>query len=82
MAIFSAWPYFHIFSDGLRANPKNRGDHEHERARECERSQVITRNGPVHFMLHPRVCYDHSTATSSYLEGDALAVVRRTATCV
>ena len=53
-----------------------------ERPRECQRSQVITKNGSIRFTLHPRVCYDHSTVTSSYKERDTLAVVRRTATCV
>ena len=76
--------YGHILSsEGLRADPEKIGViTNRDRARECEQSQVVTRNGPVRFTLHPRVCYDHSTVTSPYQEGDTLAVVRQTATCV
>ena len=65
----------------LNRSGENRGDHEHQRTKGCERNQVVTRNGPVRFTLHPRLCYDHSFVTSSY-QGDTLAVARRTATCV
>ena len=74
--------YGHIFSSkGIKADPRKIEAITYMSEPENV-SEVVTRNGPVRFALHPRVCYNHGTITGSHQEGDTLAMVRRTATSV